>query len=287
MPGGGSADVVVVDAEGAITIVECKLAKNPELRRSVIGQVFEYAAALWKFDIGDFERSLAASGTARTKTFMEPARWKEADFRKAVSRNLAGGAFRLIIAVDEITERLKRTVVFINSLTSPEVEFLAMELPGAGEEGAQLPKPVFYGENSAEIGPRLPTLKPDRWTLMASIRAADGARAAAEGLLDWAESKQPRLDVLYTQSAAGIETFGGSRLFRISYEGEVRVSHHTLTLHGESWDGGRIKFEQDLDEIGLKFEGNRWRAPLELLADESKREKFLALMEQASEALTD
>lgn len=283
MPGAGSADVVVVDAEGEITIVECKLAKNPEMRRWVIGQLFEYAAALWKLDIEDFERSLAASGTPRTKPFKDPARWKEATFRNTVSRNLTAGAFRLIIAVDEITERLERTVVFINSLTPPEVRFLAMELPGAGEEGAKRPEPVFYGDNIAKIGPLQPTLKPDKWTLMASIRNADGARAA-KGLLDWAESK--RLDVRYTQSAAIIETLGG-RLFRISYEGEVRVSRHTLTPHGESWDSGRIKrFVQDLDEIGVKLEGNRPRAPLESLADEGKREKFLALMEQASETLT-
>lgn len=65
------------------------------------------------------------------------------------------------------------------------------------------------------------------------------------------------------------------------------MSSHTLAPHGESWDGGRIKrFEQDLDEFGLKFEGNRRRAPLELFADESKRGKFFALMEHASETLT-
>jgi hypothetical protein len=283
MPGGGYADVVVVDAGGEITIVECKLTKNPEMRRSVIGQLFEYAAALWKLDIEDFERSLAAAGTARTKPSKDPARWKEADFRNTVSRNLADGAFRLIIAVDEITERLKRTVVFINSLTPPEVRFSAMELPGAGDEGVERPVPVFYGDDSAEIGPLPLPLKPDKWTLMAGLRNKDAARAA-KGLLDWAEAR--RLGVRYTQSAAIIETLGG-RLFRISYEGEVRVSSHTLTPRGESWDGGRIKrFVQDLDEIGLKSEGNRPRAPLESLADERKREKFLALMEQASETLT-
>lgn len=106
-------------------------------------------------------RSLAARGTALTKPFKDSARWKEATFRSAVSRNLAAGAFRLIIAVDEITERLKRTVVFINSLTPPEIRFLALELRHAGEEGAALPEPVFYGDNSAEIGPLRPTLKPD------------------------------------------------------------------------------------------------------------------------------
>jgi RecB family endonuclease NucS len=41
----GDVDVVVVDANGEITIVECKLLKNRDIRRKVIGQLFEYAAA--------------------------------------------------------------------------------------------------------------------------------------------------------------------------------------------------------------------------------------------------
>ncbi len=40
----GSADLVMVNAKGQIAIVECKRATNPESRRWVIGQVFEYAA---------------------------------------------------------------------------------------------------------------------------------------------------------------------------------------------------------------------------------------------------
>jgi len=277
MPTAGSADVIVVDAEGEITIVECKLTKNPQARRYVIGQLLEYAAALWKLDIEDFERSLAAAGTARTQPFKDPVRWKEATFRHTVSQNLDAGAFQLIIAVDQMTERLERTVVFVNSVTPPEVRFLALELPHAGEEGAPRPVPVFYGDRSTEIGPLPPALRPDRWTLMDGLRTEDAARAA-HGLLDWAEARQ--LGVRYTQNAAIIET-PGRRLFRVLYSGEVRVSGHTITPHGESWDGERIKrFVQELDEIEVRLDGNRPQAPLESLADESKREKFLALMEQ-------
>ena len=82
----GSADVVVVDAEGQIAIVECKRASNPECRRWVIGQVFEYAAGLWKLDYKDFERILAARGTVLTKPFKGVEGWDEATFRRAVSQ---------------------------------------------------------------------------------------------------------------------------------------------------------------------------------------------------------
>ena len=42
----GYVDLVAVDSDGNITLVECKLASNQEIRRSVIGQIFAYAAGL-------------------------------------------------------------------------------------------------------------------------------------------------------------------------------------------------------------------------------------------------
>ena len=157
--------MVVVDAKGQIAIVECKRASNPESRRWVIGQVFEYAAGLWKLEYSDFERILAARGTVLTKPFKGVAGWDEESFRRAVSRNLEAGDFRLFIAVDAMTERLKkrlnRTVIFLNSHL-PKVEFLVVALPRDG--------PVeVYGEDAGSVLPLKPKLKPDRWTLIDEI----------------------------------------------------------------------------------------------------------------------
>jgi hypothetical protein len=44
---GGPIDVCLVSPDGALTVVECKLASNSERRRMVIGQVIDYAAAIW------------------------------------------------------------------------------------------------------------------------------------------------------------------------------------------------------------------------------------------------
>lgn len=285
----GKADVVVVDAEGEITIVECKLAKNPQMRRWVIGQLFEYAAALWKLDIEDLERGLATGGTASLKPFKDTTRWQERAFRNTVSDNLANGVFRLIIAVDEITERLKRTVVFINRLAPPEVRFLALELPRGGEKEVK-PEPVFYGDNSEEIDPLTPTWRPDRKSLLDGIRvrSADAARAA-EGLLDWAEREQ-QVTVDYRRrkrdgpETGAIEVPDRGRLFRITEQQEVRVSLTTLRQH---WGKERIsQLVQELAEINerfqidTKYKSHRPEAPLESLAPEDKREEFLRLMER-------
>src|SRR5438105_903011 len=55
LPGSGSTDLVAVAADGSILIAECKLAKNDEIKRKVIGQIFEYAAYLWKKPFSEFD----------------------------------------------------------------------------------------------------------------------------------------------------------------------------------------------------------------------------------------
>jgi hypothetical protein len=42
-----------VDEAGGLTLVECKLDANVESKRTVIGQVFEYAGALWRMEHQD------------------------------------------------------------------------------------------------------------------------------------------------------------------------------------------------------------------------------------------
>lgn len=46
LPGSGATDLVGIDKNGNIYIIETKLARNPEVRRQVIGQILEYAAFL-------------------------------------------------------------------------------------------------------------------------------------------------------------------------------------------------------------------------------------------------
>jgi hypothetical protein len=280
----GSADVVVVDAEGKIAIVECKRAANPECRRWVIGQVLEYAAGLWKLEYEDFERLLAARGTALTKPFKDVPGWDGENFRSAVSRNLGAGAFQLIIAVDEMTESLKkklnRAVVFLNCHTQPDVGVLAVALPRGAPPGE------VYGEDCEGVGPLKPKLKPDRWTLMDEISSPD-ATLVAEDLLDWADSREPRgVRVDYPKERIeGIVRAPRGNLFRLRPR-EVRVSLSSVIGPGEAWDGRTEQLVQDLDDIGVVLVSKRPRAPLELLADEGRRKEFLALMERHLGTLT-
>ena len=53
----GYADLVLVDADARLCLVEVKKEGNPDTRR-VVAQLIDYAAALWKMNAREFERTV-------------------------------------------------------------------------------------------------------------------------------------------------------------------------------------------------------------------------------------
>jgi len=156
LPNTGSVDLVLVEPSGDITLVECKLVANPEIRRAVIGQIMAYAASLWGFSYDDldarFQRRLGVSlPEAVAARHANDEQWDSGEFRQRVSHNLIAGRFRLIIAVDRITEELKRSVEYINLHSSGGLELLAFELGYVADEGVEILIPQLHGEESSRI----------------------------------------------------------------------------------------------------------------------------------------
>lgn len=272
----GSADVMVVDAEGEIAIVECKRASNSESRREVIGQVFEYAAGLWKLDYENFKRLFrAARGTTLTKRFESIDGWKEETFGRAISQKLQDGDFRIFIAVDEMTEQLKkklnRTVTLLNSQL-PNVQFLAVAVPGSGPAER-------YGDDPDAISALPPKLK--RWTLIEQFDSED-AQIVAEDLFEWADDKKSREVEVRITPIRGIVRMPAGQLFRMKPPGKVKVSLSDVNSKAEP----TRQLVQELGEIGFRVESEDPEAPLELLADDPTRARFLELMERHLETLT-
>jgi hypothetical protein len=152
IPGVGSVDLLGVTSSGDITIVECKLRANPEIRREVVGQVLAYAGGLWRMTYENFASAFARRAT--TSLFeaidaLDDEPIHEADFRDAVTRRLEGGEFRLLITVDDITPELKTIVEYLNEHTMTAVSVLALELAYAREGTTELLIPTVYGEESA------------------------------------------------------------------------------------------------------------------------------------------
>lgn len=134
LPGSGSTDIVGIDESGGITIIECKLATNPEIKRKVVGQVLEYASFLWRkpyhfvdqICLKRLDSPLAAMMAARLDQETR-ADWDEADFMRSVSQTLAGGSFRILIAVDNVNEELRRTIEYMSEGPS-NLEMYALEV---------------------------------------------------------------------------------------------------------------------------------------------------------------
>jgi hypothetical protein len=101
----GALDNLFVTRDGGLVLVETKLWRNPEARRSAVAQAMDYAAAVFRMNYTQFERAvLTARGKANS---VDDSMFKivdaashgvdEAEFVDAVSRNLSRG--RAIIAV--------------------------------------------------------------------------------------------------------------------------------------------------------------------------------------------
>lgn len=153
LPGSGSTDLVAVAADGSILVAECKLAKNDEIKRKVIGQIFEYAAYLWKMPYEEFaarfERLAGAAIEDLTRSKVELRTgsaddWNAGEFRSQVTSNLAQGNFTLAIVVDALNDELSRTISYLNERGRQGVLY-ALQILRYADGGVEVLVPQLHG----------------------------------------------------------------------------------------------------------------------------------------------
>jgi hypothetical protein len=291
----GMIDIVAVDLSGRITICECKTARNQELRRKVVGQIFAYAAALsglsWEEFANRFER---ASKSALVDRAQEIAKddavdeWDEETFRSETARCLEAGDFRMVLAVEAIPEELRETVRFLNLHSVSGLEVLVLELSYRRDGDLEILVPHTWGEESTKGSTSRTRRQIDRDGLLERIGKHTSAGDAADAVLDWAE-KHPDLEIRYTTANAAIETISPRLTFLwVTFQGHVSVELDTLREQGDSWsDESSERLVKDLEEIDIHLEPRRGgvRASLAPLADEGRRQRFFELMERPRTAL--
>lgn len=162
LPGSGSTDVLAFNPSGDIAIIECKLATNPESKRKVIGQIFEYAAYLWNMSYEEVDsrvQRLKGKGLWDSVAEVVKEGWDEESFRSGVKQSLESGSFILIIAVDEINEDLKRTVRYLNECSKSTFSLHALEMRRFQSDDIEILVPHLHG-----ISPRPPESPKKEWT---------------------------------------------------------------------------------------------------------------------------
>jgi hypothetical protein len=135
----GPVDLLFINRTGLLTLVECKLWKNPQARRVVIGQILDYATEMNRWSYEQLEQAI---GNAPIKTdsslvklaIPEAEDMDERDFVDSVSRNLRRGRFLLLIVGDGIRENMEHIANFLQEYAHLNfalalVEFGIFKLP--------------------------------------------------------------------------------------------------------------------------------------------------------------
>ena len=132
LPGAGSSDVVLIDSDGVITVVECKLSTNPEKKRAVIGQVLDYASSLSGMSYDDLNERCRKDHQGSLNELMQekvpPEEWNEEQFLASVTGTLSAGTFKLVIATDVMDSDLERILHYISSHSGGSLKIFGLEM---------------------------------------------------------------------------------------------------------------------------------------------------------------
>lgn len=121
LPGSGFTDILAFSSQGDIAIIECKLAANAEIKREVIGQILEYASYLYQMSYETLDKKikqLKGKSLSELVSALSIEEWDEDLFRQGIVQSLDKGSFILVIVVNEINDRLRRTIRYLNECST-------------------------------------------------------------------------------------------------------------------------------------------------------------------------
>ena len=227
--GTGYADILAVESSGRPTIIEVKLASNPEARRAIVSQVLAYAAFLHGSDVeslerGPLRRPLAEAGYGSildaVQAHDQEGRVDAASFPTSMQEFLDRGDFRLVLVLDEVSAELARVVAYLDAITVQALTIDLMTLKVYEVNGARVALPQRV---SPEIAATIPVATPGRIrpagssgilsdgpdAFRASIEGTTGeARTRFDDLIAWAE----RLALLPN---VRLHTYSGAELYSL------------------------------------------------------------------------
>lgn len=128
--GSGFIDLVFMNDEGYLTLVETKLWRNPEARRTVVAQLVDYASHLSDWTYDELRQAVLDSRKGDDRASGDPlfelvdegdGEVNEREFIDRVNRNLRLGRFVLLIVGDGIREGVEQMADFLNQ--TPQLQF--------------------------------------------------------------------------------------------------------------------------------------------------------------------
>ena len=130
----GSIDNLMITSTGLPVLVECKLWRNPEGRREVVGQILDYAKELSRWSSSDLQRVVSQRLKRPGNVLLELVRAvdptvDEIQFNDALTANLRRGRFLLLIVGDGIREGVEAIAEYLQAHAGLHFSLGLVELP--------------------------------------------------------------------------------------------------------------------------------------------------------------
>jgi hypothetical protein len=130
----GAIDNLLITPSGLPVLVECKLWRNPEGRREVVGQILDYAKELSRWSSSDLQREvsrrLKLGGNPLLQILREAGHdIEEIGFNDALTLNLRRGRFLLLIVGDGIREGVEAITEYLQAHAGLHFTLGLVELP--------------------------------------------------------------------------------------------------------------------------------------------------------------
>ena len=191
-----SLDHALIDQHAVPTLVETKRGDNRELRRTIVGQMLDYAAHASRYWTASelreqFEEHEDAE--LRLSQLLDQEEPDHEEFWNRVETNLNAKNLRLLFVADRIPDELAAVVEFLNE-QMPRIEVLAVEIKQFRGDSGRILVPRVIGRVASTSGPSPRRgARLNRASFLAGFGDTD-VRAAAESLLDTTEAHGARLN---------------------------------------------------------------------------------------------
>lgn len=283
--GVGPLDLLFINEHGLLTIVECKLWRNPEARRSVVGQILDYAQEIHRYDYDELNRRVKQARKDSKGLFEivadQSGEIHEAGFVDEVSRNLRLGRFLLLVVGDGIREDVENISRYLQDHATLNFCFGLVEqaIYSLGEEGyfvqprlltktVEIERAVVRIEGTRSfVDVVIPEAEPGE-TNRKARRFTISEQVFFEELAEAFPSEAPLLQSLLRElEEIGIGTEGGQNSLILKTV-NPRMNFFTIRTNGTLRNYGCAKSEEKLQYIqqlavllgGVVFEAdNRFR----------------------------
>lgn len=227
----GALDNLLMTSDGGLVLVEAKLWRNPEARRSVVAQAMEYAAAVFRLTFEDLQAAVrrARSSDPNPKLSLHEIvsagapDLDEAEFVDAVSRNLRRGRAIVAVVGDGIREDILPLAELLQTHAGHRFTFALVELavyaapisgvrilsPSVLAQTALIERGVVHIQDVEGGGPRAVVTEPDS----VSPAAGGATRARVFGIgedefFELLSQRNPELPALLKSFLARADALG-------------------------------------------------------------------------------